>query len=302
MEPTSPMVEENEDIELCLQGTKLYGDDFTPGQLAAWFAAEEQAYYRMATADGEYVYGYHALNRRHGFRWLGKGPLGHVLAMGGALGKELYPVLRRLSRITIVDPGRFDTEKLEGMRIDRTRPRADGRLPFPDGAFDLVTCLGTLHHVPNVSTVLGEIFRCLKPGGYALVREPVVSMGDWRRPRPGLTPRERGIPLALFRESIRRAGFTIVRERKCIFAPLAALIRLSRRQLLNSRLVVWMDEWICRIPVWPSQYHTTKTWKKFRPHAVYYVLRRDGSCEAGKSERPAEEWEAPRQGPRSMSQ
>ncbi|MBP8973093.1 MAG: methyltransferase domain-containing protein [Anaerolineae bacterium] len=38
-------------------------------------------------------------------------------------------------------------------------------LPFPDGAFDLVTCLETLEFLMDARAVLGELVRVLRPGG-----------------------------------------------------------------------------------------------------------------------------------------
>lgn len=38
-------------------------------------------------------------------------------------------------------------------------------LPFPDGAFDLVTCLEALEFVMDARAVLGEMVRVLRPGG-----------------------------------------------------------------------------------------------------------------------------------------
>lgn len=63
-------------------------------------------------------------------------------------------------------------------------------LDFESEQFDLITCLGALHRIPNVSMVVNELYRCLGKGGYLLLREPVVSMGDWSVPREGLTKRE----------------------------------------------------------------------------------------------------------------
>ena len=73
-------------------------------------------------------------------------------------------------------------------------------------------CLGVLHHVPTVGRVIGELARVLRPGGRMIVREPMVSMGDFRQPRPGLTARERGIPRALMRRFHQQAGLTILAE------------------------------------------------------------------------------------------
>lgn len=46
------------------------------------------------------------------------------------------------------------------------------RLPFPDGAFDLVTCQTVLIHVADARTVLREMLRVLAPGGLLLAVEP----------------------------------------------------------------------------------------------------------------------------------
>jgi ubiquinone/menaquinone biosynthesis C-methylase UbiE len=37
------------------------------------------------------------------------------------------------------------------------------KLPFPDASFDLVYTNGVLHHTPNTSEVIDEIFRVLRP-------------------------------------------------------------------------------------------------------------------------------------------
>lgn len=45
-------------------------------------------------------------------------------------------------------------------------------LPFPDGAFDLVTAQTVLIHVHDVSAAIAEMHRVLAPGGLFLVAEP----------------------------------------------------------------------------------------------------------------------------------
>ncbi|MFM2304112.1 MAG: hypothetical protein RLZZ135_1522 [Cyanobacteriota bacterium] len=45
-------------------------------------------------------------------------------------------------------------------------------IPFPDCAFDLVTCQTLLIHVPDPVAVLKEMLRVLKPGGLLAVAEP----------------------------------------------------------------------------------------------------------------------------------
>ena len=45
------------------------------------------------------------------------------------------------------------------------------RLPFEDAKFSLVTVFMTLHHMEHPFSIIGEIFRVLKPDGLLLIRE-----------------------------------------------------------------------------------------------------------------------------------
>ena len=48
------------------------------------------------------------------------------------------------------------------------------RLPFPDGAFDLVTCRVAPHHFPDVPAFVAETHRVLRTGGLAVVIDNIV--------------------------------------------------------------------------------------------------------------------------------
>ena len=39
------------------------------------------------------------------------------------------------------------------------------RLPFPAGAFDVVTCANSFHHYPHQDRAVAEMHRVLRPGG-----------------------------------------------------------------------------------------------------------------------------------------
>jgi 2-polyprenyl-3-methyl-5-hydroxy-6-metoxy-1,4-benzoquinol methylase len=51
------------------------------------------------------------------------------------------------------------------------------KLPFSDNSFDLITCLMTLHHIPeqNISTMISELYRVMKFGGTVILREHNVN-------------------------------------------------------------------------------------------------------------------------------
>jgi SAM-dependent methyltransferase len=51
-------------------------------------------------------------------------------------------------------------------------------LPFPDGAFDLVTCQTLLLHVADPAAVLRELRRVAAPGGLVVVAEPINMAGS----------------------------------------------------------------------------------------------------------------------------
>ena len=48
------------------------------------------------------------------------------------------------------------------------------RLPFDDAAFDIVATNKTTHHIPEWKTVLAEMVRVLRPGGYFIYGDLVV--------------------------------------------------------------------------------------------------------------------------------
>jgi len=261
-------------IDEYLTGKRLMGDDMGGAEAAQWVKDEREAYAGLVGSVDRYAY--HGLNRRHGFHLMPGGRFRNVLGFGSADGQELEPIIGRLDAITIVEPSdSFVTDRIMTVPVRYVKPATDGRLPFRDGAFDLVLSLGALHHIPNVSRVVGELFRCMSAGGHALVREPIVSLGDWRKPRKGLTKRERGIPLELFRGIISKAGFTVVSERLCMFPLTGRLGPILGKSAYNSRLALSIDDILCRLFAWNVNYHPRNLIDKLRPTSVFYVLRKD---------------------------
>lgn len=54
-------------------------------------------------------------------------------------------------------------------------------LDFEDGLFDLVCLSNSLHHLDDKETILGEMARVLKPGGYILIAEMINNDLDERQ-------------------------------------------------------------------------------------------------------------------------
>jgi len=107
---------------------------------------------------------------------------------------------------------------LDMLRAGRSRPGASIRaaagdmesLPFRSGVFQKAVCLSAIHHVPNISKALGEIFRVLADDGVALFSEP--GQGHAAAPVSGAAVRDFGvleqdILIGPFMRQCREAGF-----------------------------------------------------------------------------------------------
>ena len=262
-----------------LSGQTLYGDDLAEEALRRWFEDEEEGYYGLAAGDGaEYSYGYHRLNHVHAFRHLADRRFGRCLAIGCARGDELAPVSAQIDEIVCLEPAeKWWSDRLHGRPATYLKPSHSGGIPLADASVDLILCLGVLHHIPNVSYVLRELARVAAPGAIALIREPVHSMGDWRKPRPGLTRHERGIPSHWFVARLREAGFRIVRQAPCVFPALARIgQRAGVGQPYNSRLLVALDSLVSRLTAWNDHYHRDTFLKKLAPSSIYFLVEREG--------------------------
>jgi SAM-dependent methyltransferase len=268
-------------MESCLRGEALYGDDFGFEELRRWYDEEKEGYAGIEDSDLAYgEYGYTALNHWHAWRFIhGQGRrFAHCVSLGGARGDDVKPVAPLVDRFTVIEPSRnFWASEIGGRRANYLPPHISGRIPLEAGSADLVTSLGTLHHIANVSFVLNEIGRVLVPQGFLVLREPIHAMGDWRQPRDGKTRNERGIPVGLLKSWLAKAGFETVRARFCVFAPFERLRRTSAgRNLWNARWFMPLDELFCSLFAWNNAYLRTSVFRKIAPGCIYIIAKRRG--------------------------
>ncbi len=266
-------------IDEYLRGEKLYGNDFSVEQIQKWFQEETEGYADLGSKYHKAEqYGYHALNRINGFSKIRKKELGNILGLGSAWGFEFEPYSERISSITIIEPSEnLVSEKIGNHKPVYVKPSVKGTISFEDNSFDTVTCFGTLHHIPNVSYVLSELLRVLKPGGYLLLREPINSMGDWRKERKNLTRNERGIPTHIFEEEFRKFNVKIVSKIFC-FTGMAFLQKkfgsLFRNAVFTYDTYIHIDNWVSKVFSSNIRYHATRKIHKFQPQAVFYVVQK----------------------------
>jgi SAM-dependent methyltransferase len=255
-------------------GKALYGDDFNITQIAEWFEDEKEGFADLGAKDIEnYIYDYHSLNKLHGFKYLPDKVFKKVLGFGSAYGEELLPIKNKIQTATIVDPSKaFVQDSIYDIPLTYVKPLPNGQLPFNDHLFDLITCFGVLHHIPNVSSVIKELSRILESGGYILLREPIVSMGDWREPRIGLTKRERGIPLQILEEIITANNLVIIKCTLCDF-PITEKI-FHKFGIYNSYFATLIDAWISKAFKWNLNYHPKSSIQRLRARSAFFVLKK----------------------------
>jgi len=66
---------------------------------------------------------------------------------------------------------------LEGYYYDRMTNLVDiTELPYEDDFFDAVICSHVLEHIPDDKKAIKEVFRVLKPGGFAILHVPISKI------------------------------------------------------------------------------------------------------------------------------
>jgi ubiquinone/menaquinone biosynthesis C-methylase UbiE len=92
----------------------------------------------------------------------------------GALTLELAPHVARATGLDIT-PAMLDQARAAQARSGIGNVEwveGDGaRLPYPDGAFSLVTCSAAFHHFEHPMEILGEMVRVCRPGGRIVVSD-----------------------------------------------------------------------------------------------------------------------------------
>lgn len=266
-----------------LSGKKLYGDDFTESEILNWYKEEEEGYASLPSTELDLlkngVYLYENLNSLHALDHIPANKrFEKVMGIGSATGEEFLPIVDRIKDIIILEPSDnfIQSSKIKN-KITYRKPNVSGKIPFEENTFDLITCFGVLHHIANVSYVFSEIHRVLKPGGIFIFREPIISMGDWSVPRPGLTKNERGLPLAFIEKKIQENNFEVLHESICLTGT--SFLNKLVSPFLKYPLVYYkgylrFDKMISYLLRNKVKYHRDNKFKRIYPSAKYYMLKK----------------------------
>ncbi len=254
-------------------GRKLWGDDFGLDEIREWYQLEENACFNIYDQGRRRMPNNDYLHWRHGYRWAlnGRNTLGKVLGLGSGNGEEFRPVRRWIEHLYIAESadGYFHNDAM----TTYVKAQVDGTLGFADEFFDTAVNIAVLHHIPNVSHVLRELFRVLKPGGVCLVKEPITTLGSLHLPRNnGLCPCERGFPRNLLDEMARKAGFEIIQKSYFEFPPLRHLRDRGGIDTYNSKFWTGLDRLCCWLTDWNYRYHRHGFIQKLAPSYVFLIL------------------------------
>ncbi len=269
-------------MEEYFSGKKIYGDNFSLDEIEKWFEQEKEGYANLGSNDFEnYFYGYHNLNKIHAFNHLKKvQKFENVLGFGAAWGHEFIPIIDRIENMHILEPSdQLVSKEIYGKKPIYKHPSISGKIDFSDNYFDLITSFGVLHHIPNITFVISEILRVLKPGGYFIMREPITSMGDWTKQRAnGLTKNERGIPVEPFEKLISNLNFQIVSQSYCftmITFMQKYLGKLTKHPIYYYNFYIKFDKILSNILKFNRTYHATKKLQRVAPQLKVWVLKKE---------------------------
>jgi ubiquinone/menaquinone biosynthesis C-methylase UbiE len=97
-----------------------------------------------------------------------------VLEIGFGMGTDLFQFAKAGANASGIELSpehmRIALKRFELYGIAADLRLADAEtLPFGDSSFDCIYSFGVLHHIPNTSKVVDEIYRVLRPGGRVLI-------------------------------------------------------------------------------------------------------------------------------------
>jgi 2-polyprenyl-3-methyl-5-hydroxy-6-metoxy-1,4-benzoquinol methylase len=71
-----------------------------------------------------------------------------------------------------IDPSQFEVKGIKCKKVN-----ANGRLPYKDNSFDVITCTEVIEHTENPWNLIRECHRVLKKGGTLILTTP--NMDNW---------------------------------------------------------------------------------------------------------------------------
>ena len=192
-----------------------------------------------------------------------------VLDLGCGSGENLAPLLARGANVIAVDLSE-ELVKLARGRLALTNQEMKPALmvgsaydvPLPDGSVDAILCSSLLHHL-DIPRAMAEMKRLLKPGGFAVVKEPVrfsrafAVLRSWFPDRGDISEDEHPLTRAELLQV--KSGWMSSGERAFRLPTMAAMIKvLGEKQALKF----WrLDGWLLKMLTPLEHFATTRVVK-----------------------------------------
>ncbi len=268
-----------------LDGDCLVGDDFNEKEIGQWYKEEEEAYCNLTSNKNTNKYLYENINNFYGLpkilHKLKNNKSLNILCFGAAYGGEVRAIKNILDKdtsivynITVIDSSDVMLQSIkEELDVNIVKASMSGAMQLDMDSFDLITSFGVLHHIPNVSYILSEFTRVLKPKGFIFLREPISSMGNWSQKRVGTTMNERGISSEYFLKTFDTLEYKILSKHYCFFSPILKIFNKVKLGL-NSYLVIYTDYLFSKLFSWNIHYFRDTTFKKIAPGSIFMLIQK----------------------------
>lgn len=258
-------------------GASLYGDSFSLEEINNWYLVEEEAFANLygkeiTPNDFEYT----NFDILFGYNYIPKKNYYNALGFGASWGYEFLPIINYIENLTIIESSEQTVSHcLENITPQYIKSNISGKINLPDNTYDLITVFSVLHHIPNVSFVLTELFRVLKCNGYLLIREPIHSMGNWNNQRQGLTKNERGIPKNYLWDILKSFDCEIIHYsyHYCMYSFLTRI--LHEPKFLRSHWYLRIDNILSTMFLWNYRYHPINKFQRICPQYIYVVIKKN---------------------------
>ena len=192
-----------------------------------------------------------------------QGRSGKSLDIGAGRGIASYALARQGFEVTALEPDPsaiVGAAAIRSLAVEARLPIAvvqdvSERLPFADGAFDVVFARAVLHHMRDLDSACREMQRVLRPGGILIaVREHVISkdadLGRFldQHPLHHLYGGENAFRLDRYIGALNDAGFVHVE----ILSPLKSPINLFPYTIdsLRDAVVGRLSQKVPAAPLW----------------------------------------------------
>ncbi|MBL8789418.1 MAG: methyltransferase domain-containing protein [Rhizobiales bacterium] len=158
-----------------------------------------------------------------------------------------------------------------------------GPLPFPPGTFDIVFSKDSIVHIPAKHTLMQDVFRVLKPGGWFVASDWLIGHDDEPSRQMKNYIASEGLDFGMaspgrYRDAMEKAGFTDItvtsrnawyRERarqelETLSGPLyGEAVQALGQEFVDHNVTIWRN----MIPVLDSGEHCPTHLRGFKPLA-----------------------------------